>query len=81
MPTPVLPPIPQQMPKTQAEWQAFVNVMLAWQTVLGPLLPLLGDAATTATAGAHGSLPATVEGYLTTTRPDGVTVKVPYYKP
>lgn len=38
MATPKLPPIPQQLPKTQAEWDRFVNVMQSWMQALNPAL-------------------------------------------
>lgn len=36
MTTPTLPQLPRQLPKTQAEWQLFLNTLQQWATILAP---------------------------------------------
>lgn len=49
---------------------------------LSAIFPIGGATSTTVgAAGAASALPATPEGYLAVTLPDGTAVKIPYYNP
>jgi len=49
-------------------------------TTMQAVFPSITSTSSTATAGA-ASLPATPEGFIDITLPDGTAVKVPYYLP
>ncbi len=50
-------------------------------TTTKTVFPAVQSVTTTATAGAAGALPATVDGYLAVTLPDGRAARVPYFLP